>query len=546
MYRELGSLDAFGVPGGPYTGGPRTFRWHQLPAPVITRLTRCLAGEELPGPLLTASLGTRRRAAPLALATVLMLLPFLAVRAAPGGVGLSWLYAALFVAAFAAAGWLVQQAARQDKLRAGVYLFPLDIVEAHHDTIRISPFGSLKNAGIRREGSTIALELTFDHGARYRFACADEAAAERAYARIQEAHAAVERVTYGRDLEETVDLDPFFALRGEAAWVEASAPARSRAAPREALGALVGMSVGLLGFVACMMHVDNGLYAVAAAEHTEASYSAYLQGGGRANRRAAEQQIRAIRELAAARLREAAEEQALEITDWRHQPDISLPRTRSELRRTQQDEASRRYTLAIAVAPKGPRTRWDDPLQFGQRLERIFEAARNRGDDRLYVSFQREVAGAVAPAALSASLDERERRLHAVLARILGETIPADLVAVTRTESALDPEHELTIQMRETVLVKSAGEVDIVFDVVPIVRGHELAKGFRLRMPAPAAKLERVRPRSLFEVTPALGERRDIDLLTARAFDRLYDEVYGLFFPGDPKVPIALEGAKTP
>ena len=117
---------------------------------------------------------------------------------------------------------------------------------------------------------------------------------------------------------------------------------------------------------------------------------------------------------------------------------------------------------------------------------------------------------------------------------------------MTRTESALDPVHPLTIQIRETVVVRSEDDLDIVFDVAPIAAGHELPGSFRLRMPAPAAKLERVRPRSLFEVTPALGERRAIDLLTARAFDRLYDEVYGLFFPGDPKVPIALEGAKTP
>ena len=29
-----------------------------------------------------------------------------------------------------------------------------------------------------------------------------------------------------------------------------------------------------------------------------------------------------------------------------------------------------------------------------------------------------------------------------------------------------------------------------------------------------------------------------VPLVTARAFDRLYDELYGLFFAGDPRVPV--------
>lgn len=543
MYRELGSLDAFGVPGGPYTGAPRTFPWHRLPEPVMLRLSRCLAGEELPAPLLRASLGRSRRARQLAIATALVVLPWLGSWMTPTGFIPPWPLGIVFVALFALAGRLVQQASRRDKLQSGVYLFPLDVVEASRDTVRVSPFGSLKNAGIRRDGSSITLELGFDHGARYSFACADEAAAERAYAKIKEAHAAVERVTYGRDLEETVDLDPFFALRGEQPWADAVQLRPEGIAAREAIGVLAGMFTGLIAFVACIVHMDNELYQFAYSGNTEASYAAYLESGGRVHRSSAEQQIRLLRERAAAKSRAAAEEHELTAVDWRHQPDIALSAAASQLRRTQQEQALNRYALVVAAPPQGPASRWAEPLHFGAHLQRIFQAARDRGDDRLYFRFQRTGLDS-ASASVVESLDARERRLVSAFARVLSDTVPANLLVVSRAAGdPPNPEHELTLQVHETLVLRSPSDLDVTFDVTPIARGEALPHGFQLRMPAPSKKLDRVRARSLFEVQAAPEDRHAVDLVTARAFDRLYDELYGLFFPGDPKVPIALEDA---
>jgi len=59
---------------------------------------------------------------------------------------------------------------------------------------------------------------------------------------------------------------------------------------------------------------------------------------------------------------------------------------------------------------------------------------------------------------------------------------------------------------------------------------------FRLTMPPPETPPVAVRPRSLF-----VPEPNAYSLLTARAFDRLYDELYGLFFRGDPRVPLRLD-----
>ena len=75
-----------------------------------------------------------------------------------------------------------------------------------------------------------------------------------------------------------------------------------------------------------------------------------------------------------------------------------------------------------------------------------------------------------------------------------------------------------------------------VFDVV--LRGEAVndVASFRLSLPPPAAPQVEVRPRSLFEVKHDEGVH---PLLSARAFDRLYDELHTWFFRGEPRVPLA-------
>jgi hypothetical protein len=65
-----------------------------------------------------------------------------------------------------------------------------------------------------------------------------------------------------------------------------------------------------------------------------------------------------------------------------------------------------------------------------------------------------------------------------------------------------------------------------------------------LTMPPPQTIPREVRDRSLFVVpvaaspSPTLALARTYQLLTARAFDRLYDEIWSLLFSGDPRVPL--------
>ena len=87
----------------------------------------------------------------------------------------------------------------------------------------------------------------------------------------------------------------------------------------------------------------------------------------------------------------------------------------------------------------------------------------------------------------------------------------------------------------------------IVFDLT--LRGEAIddVASFHLTMPPPVVAPAQVRARSLFIVGSAeVGTLADagtldanvVPLVTARAFDRLYDELYGLFFAGDPRVPL--------
>lgn len=544
MYRELASLDAFGVPGGPYTGAPRTFRYRTLPESVRARLARCIGREELPTPLLTVSTGRRWRALYSLAAALIAALPWAwAATLAPARiVPVAWV--AICVVPYVAAGWLAHRALRRDQLQGGVYLFPLDIVEAWGDTLRVTPLGSLRNAGIRREQSRIWLELRFDHGASYRFACPDDAAAERAYARICEAHAAVERITFGRDLEETVDMDPFFAIRGDDAWMAAAAPFGGETRMRNVRGMVAGALAGTLVFGAVAARGDHALYRDAAATHAPEGYQRYLDAGGRLHKTEAELTLRALRD-AQVQHREFLEREraAAAAAPKAHRPDAELTAEQKVERLDQQEAALTRYEKLVDAAPPS----WRRHVDFARILRGVFETARERGDDAIYFDFVRPpIAGSsldLAPL-VQASLQARETRLLSAFAHVLSQTVPTSVLTVQRLAEPPSERLILVVEIQEHVTIRTASDIDLEFDVFPRERGRDQPSQFRLSMPAPKGKAA-LRPRSLFSAPPA-NDSPDAQIarLTARAFDRLYDETYGLFFPGDPVVPIATEELK--
>ena len=100
-----------------------------------------------------------------------------------------------------------------------------------------------------------------------------------------------------------------------------------------------------------------------------------------------------------------------------------------------------------------------------------------------------------------------------------------------------------SLRIDETVRWVARGPTSglaVVYDVTLEIPGRKV-KRFTLSMPAPEAPILAVRERSLFSLGDALPvdgvSVRPFDGTLARDYDRLYDELYGLFFKGDPRVP---------
>jgi hypothetical protein len=157
--------------------------------------------------------------------------------------------------------------------------------------------------------------------------------------------------------------------------------------------------------------------------------------------------------------------------------------------------------------------------------------------------------------------DARAARTIWAFERIFSETCPASLVRfaarpVERTNigaPGMSPGIDLKIDVSwpSSPTWKRPGLVvyapKITFDVALHGEAIDDVASFHLTMPPPAVAPKQVRTRSLFVVAGAdagpLADAGTLDanvvpLVTARAFDRLYDELYGLFFAGDPRVPL--------
>jgi len=124
------------------------------------------------------------------------------------------------------------------------------------------------------------------------------------------------------------------------------------------------------------------------------------------------------------------------------------------------------------------------------------------------------------------------------LERIFSETCPATLVKLARRPVDRASIGEPGFDLRTVALYErpeparganSRGDRGSPPDLNDVVT-------FNLTMTPPATPPTAVRERSLFVVPQ--GEASVYPLLTARAFDRLYDELYGLVYAGNPRVPL--------
>jgi hypothetical protein len=570
MYRKRASKSALqGVLSGPYAGGAHTIDAARLPRNVRQRLADVLAYRAEPTPLVheRPHLASRFHPTWLLIASLVMiamltafhfgdprsewaLLPptFVAVYAVPSlGVALSLLA-------------LVRRRARLggDSLSAGRWLLPLDIVEVSapdaegRQRIVVTPLGDARDAEVRVQGKRTDLVVSFAEREPIAFLLRTDVDGEVTLRRLEHAQRLLEDLTYGRNLEKALAQDPFFDVRVDGSWAELEVPAALP--PRErflhgraavGLASVLAAGVAVLGWAGRNRLSDRALFVRAASAHTVAAYDEYLHRG-----RAYVDLATSLRdevkreEQAAARARQEAESRA--------SFDETTPFERC---------VERLQATAAKAHPEVTRA-----------LIAMLERGERGGTRRVPVSFAREVAAG--PDELE--LDARERDTTRVFEQMFSRVCPAS--SLFFAYDGTSPEEGISVRYRvgksgppwalapnPNVYACGAGATGIspcpprgrlavqplefVFDLTLHGVSGEVVATFHLTMPPPAEPSMGERPRSLFVIdeTPAPPGTFDMRVaasMSARAFDRLYDELHGLVFEGDPVVPLR-QGEKS-
>jgi hypothetical protein len=149
-----------------------------------------------------------------------------------------------------------------------------------------------------------------------------------------------------------------------------------------------------------------------------------------------------------------------------------------------------------------------------------------------------------------------EKVVGETFGRVLSETCPAnvmrfgpDLAAVGHPDLNWGLFVEYTVSWPKTFSVRRRGApgetmsvmgLHVVFDVKLVAPDRAKTAKFRLTMPPPDKLAMARRPQSIFPSSledDGTYDERVYESMTARAFDRLYDEIWSLFFSGNPKVP---------
>jgi hypothetical protein len=579
MYRKPGSPGVLkGVLSGPYAGPKRVIDAQKLPRPARQRLADVLTGRADLTPILherPAGLSSRFRAswgalvATIALAT-LTAIGFADPRAAwayqPQPLVLGYVGAMMLLAFSLLSLHRRRALASGGALVPGRYLLPLDVVEITREgkdgeqLVVVTPLGNGRDARVRASERRSELVLVFDGGSEIAFGLRSESEGEHALRRLEHAQTLLEELTYARDLEKSLANDAFFDIRVDDSWESlapsgaASRKARNRRAflhgTAATSGALVVASVlGWAAFAGRNWASDRALYLRALRLGTSDSLEEYL--------------VRATaHRVDAEDLRDRLAAQRVELAD-RARETHARQRTgfeqvpRSEWELTPEELAARRGTSEACIASLRARSSTTHP-EVEPILEALIIRARKSGNPIIPVRVDGR-SGSRPLGTPEIDLKSAASRMVWAFERVLSELCPAAVVKlvvrpVDRTalgassiEPGLDVRIDLTWPMTPT-WTHDAQKIfapTFVFDVA--LRGIALTDvaSFRLTLSPPDTEPTAVRTRSLFVVAPDAATPQ-YALLNARAFDRLYDEVFGLVFRGDPRVPLREEDPSGP
>jgi len=559
VYRSLGKLSSFGVPSGPYTGKPRHLVWRDLPDDVKRRLLAALEGRGRPAPIALdvprPSRLARRLVGFATLGTVMLgaLVVHSWPSAQPGWFSLLYALAVLPVALLGALLVHRRLARGGAPLDPGKVLFPLDLLSFDGRTLTLTPLGSVRDVGIVGDITTLEkdplrLVLRFESGEEVSFPMPSVTHADRTYEALVEAQKTLEVLSYSDDLEKALDHDPFFAVRTGGGVDAGAVPARAaRAVPFAAMLApafALALGAGHLAFVATGGFSDEMRFQRAFSANSEAAMNDYLARGGTRVAEATyflgarKAERRKQLELDRMRERVARNEALLGATVSpapKNPPGFVRPKT-PEQWNTALGECLRALT---AAAPS--------PSKLLPSLTALVDEARRGvgGPAKLPVRFERTFEGSEAIRRdVERSLDAREQATARALAVVLSETCPPAVLEVhhERGKARLDgPALVVRYVVRKPTTPDApplASLPEIRFDATVEVWPKKPV-GFALTMPPPAVPGAALRERSLFRVDEdAPPYERIVATWSARAFDRLYDELYALFFAGPVKVPL--------
>lgn len=561
MYRRASSTSVLGgVPSGVYTGGKRVIDGALLEAATRQRLDRSLAIRGVPAPIAyeRATASTSSRPVWGIIGATMGLSALFAIGF--GNLDSDWamppwwsfvLYLGLGLAFGASLLPLLRRRAlfgggARGALRPGRYLFPLDAVDIDvpdvtgRQLVTVRPLGDARRAEIEIDGKRVELVIGFEHGETLRFRLRGDHKGTVALRRLEHAQRLLEDLTYKRGLEEAFTNDLFFDVRVDDAWGRlapgaAPPPVRAPNVVSLALGryapvllCVIAVSLGGGTFFVRREAGDTALYNHAVAYGSSDAIDRYLARGG-------------LRRLAA--------------------EDLKLRLLQAEKKSR---EGGARETAAAGYG------------QFDETDEALV--------DRRCIDALEAHAASAHPKVVPALVRAVQRRARTLFVDVSGT--PADMVAApdvvrdafANALSEICPASVLRVAgpnvWRErdwpslSVIVKAqpAGRTwhlknpyDEPFDVQPMQlefhatfrEGPDELDRFDLTIPPPVEPPVAVRPQSLFAIDgrplPAgHHDRRVQAAMVASAFDRLYDEIWSLFFLGDPRVPLVPAPVLTP
>ena len=367
--------------------------------------------------------------------------------------------------------------------KARVFLLPLDLVEVRGERVRLVPMGGLRKVNIereaRRDGRRVV--LVFEGGESFSFRVAHEAAAQRAYEHIAHAQGVLKSLTLMPDLAQAVALDPFFALRAAPAWEKLGTGANTPIAWKRWF-AIAAAGAGLVLVGRAMTLPRTVIVDPVAARALATPPPA----------------------------------------------DTAIPEPPS--RTGEEGRLAEHVRLAKHVTPAGR-----------ELLDGWLTKAAKSGDRRIYIEEKHAYRGEPPAEGWDGDegwqLERHTERVARAFAIALSQYVPqGDLEVVFQPHGSEAPRLDSSVISIEVVLAKKRLHEAETFAFTVSVN-H--AARFTLTLPPPTASLDSVRDRSLFSLPMDLNpETRHRLVLDARAYDRLYDELFGLFFTGDPIVPL--------